>query len=71
MKPLTTAQVAQLFYVTAQTVINWSNANKIKCSRLGSSPRKFLIEDIREFMQNHKLDTKYLNFELLRKHGLV
>jgi predicted site-specific integrase-resolvase len=71
MKPLTTNQVAQLFYVTAQTVINWSNAGKIKYSRLGSSPRKFLIEDIREFMQGHKLDSKYLNFALLKKHGLM
>jgi len=63
-----TGDVSQLFNVTAQTIINWVKAGKIKASRTScSSPRRIHISDIKEYITKQEIETSYLNQRYLKK----
>lgn len=49
-RPLTPAEVADLFGVTVQTVGDWADAGQLPCFRTPGGHRRFRREDVEAFL---------------------
>lgn len=65
----TTGDLALLFNVSAQTIINWCDAKRIKYAKLGKS-RKFLAKNILVYIEENSIDTDYLNPTIFKQINL-
>ena len=61
----TTTKVADLFMVSSQTVINWSDKGKLKFNRLDDGPRRYSSNDLIEFIRDNGISDDHLNQSLL------
>lgn len=70
-KKLTTGDIANLFQVSSQTVINWIETGKMKYDRIGKGPRKVSQDEVLKFIkeENYSIDSldKYLYENLFNK----
>lgn len=54
MKKYTTKKIGDMLGITAQTVINYCDAGKLACTRMGTGPRKCTAAEILQFTKEQK-----------------
>lgn len=52
---LTTGEIARLFNVSAQTVINWLDQGRMNYSRMGRGPRRVAEKDVMKYIDEHQV----------------
>ena len=58
---LTTGEVAKLFHVSAQTVINWLDQGRIPFERIGKGPRRVTEGNILKYIKDVGISTEALS----------
>lgn len=64
---LTTGEVAKLFHVSAQTVINWLDQGRIPFERIGKGPRRVTEINLLKYIQDIGISTEALNQPIYSK----
>jgi excisionase family DNA binding protein len=60
---LSTGQAARFCFVTAETVLNWIHAGRLKAQRTAGGQFRVLVEDLRAFMSSAGMETRLLEAE--------
>jgi len=58
---LTTGDLAKLFHVSSQTVINWLDQGRVPFERIGSGPRRIREVDALRYLKQMKISTETLD----------
>ncbi|MBF0431910.1 MAG: PAS domain-containing protein [Fibrobacteria bacterium] len=64
---LTTGEVAKLFQVSAQTVINWLNQGRMPFERIGRGPRRLTEESVLKYIKTVGISTSALDQTIYSK----
>jgi excisionase family DNA binding protein len=63
-KMLTTGEVAKLFHVSAQTVINWLDQGRMPYERIGRGPRRLTEEAVMRYVEEIGISPEALDEEI-------
>lgn len=61
---LTTGEVAKLFHVSAQTVINWLDQGRMPYERIGRGPRRLTEESVMKYVEEIGISPEALDEEI-------
>ncbi len=61
---LTTGEVAKLFHVSAQTVINWLDQGRMPFERIGRGPRRLTEESVMRYVEEIGISPEALDEEI-------
>lgn len=61
---LTTGEVAKLFHVSAQTVINWLDQGRLPYERIGKGPRRLTEQAVLSYIHDIGISTEALDGEI-------
>ena len=61
---LTTGEVAKLFHVSAQTVINWLDQGRMPFERIGRGPRRLTDESVMRYVEEIGISPEALDEEI-------
>jgi excisionase family DNA binding protein/PAS domain S-box-containing protein len=61
---LTTGEVAKLFHVSAQTVINWLDQGRLPYERIGKGPRRLTEASVLKYIQDIGISTEALDGDI-------
>jgi excisionase family DNA binding protein len=67
VKMLTTGEVARLFHVSAQTVINWLDQGRISFERIGRGPRRLTEQKVLEYIKETGISPEALEQTIYRR----
>lgn len=67
MSKWTTGQVAKLFNVSAQTVINWLMQNRMQFDRIGKGPRIIQASELRRYVHEINISEQALDPDMLER----
>lgn len=62
---LTSGELAKLFEVSSQTIINWLENGRIPYQRIGNGPRKIKEQDILDFIKKGNSDGTPISMDTL------
>ncbi len=64
---LTTGEVAKLFHVSAQTVINWLDQGRMPFERIGRGPRRLTEESVMRYVEEIGISPEALDEEIFSR----